>query len=91
MSNTIDSIVQQINSLSDTELLNQLSEAQDTFDEKGSFDERRIELQNLDEIIVKLKNDKIPSKMKQIQLLKYMELSKRGWYKLYSDIMDREG
>ena len=91
MANRIDKIIQKINSLSDTELLNQLSEAQDTFDEKGSFDERRIELQNLDKIIVKLKNDKIPSKMKQIQLLKYMELSKRGWYKLYSDIMDREG
>ena len=91
MTNRIDKIIQKINSLSDTELLNQLSEAQDTFDEKGSFDERRIELQNLDKIIVKLKNDKIPSKMKQIQLLKYMELSKRGWYKLYSDIMDREG
>lgn len=87
----IDKIIQKINSLSDTELLNQLSEAPDTLDEKGSFDEKRIELQNLDKIIVKLKNDKIPSKMKQIELLKYMELSKRGWYKLYSDIMDREG
>ena len=91
MANRIDKIIQKINSLSDTELLIQLSKAPDTFDEKGSFDERRIELQNLDKIIVKLKNDKIPSKMKQIQLLKYMELSKRGWYKLYSDIMDREG
>ena len=91
MTNRKDMIIQRINSLSDTELLNQLSEVQDTFDEEGSFDERRIELQNLDKIIVKLKNDKIPSKMKQIQLLKYMELSKRGWYKLYSTIMDREG
>lgn len=87
----IDKIIQKINSLSDNDLLYELSETLDAFDEKGSFDERRIEFQNLDEIIVKLKNDKIPSKKKQIQLLKYMELSKRGWYKLYSDIMDREG
>ena len=52
MANRIDKIIQKINSLSDTELLNQLSEEQDTFDENGSFDERRIELQNFDKIIV---------------------------------------
>ena len=91
MINKIDKIIQQINSLSDNDLLNELSEALATFDENGSFDERRIELQNLDDIIVKLKNDRIPSKKKQIQLLKFMELSKRGWYKLYSNIMEREG
>lgn len=91
MTNRIDKIIQKINSLSDNDLLNELSETLDAFDEKVSFDERRIEFQNFDEIIVKLKNDKIPSKKKQIQLLIYMELSKRGWYKLYSDIMDREG
>jgi hypothetical protein len=91
MINRVDKIIKEINSLSDNELQNQLSDALDTFDEKRSFDDRRIVLQNLDSIIDKLKNDNIPSKGKQLQLLKYMELSKRGWYKLYSDIMDREG